>query len=431
MTGLVPGVGSRESGVGLLPGLVAAVLFAAPAAAQQKPVETGLVWNNRPSIVFARNVNVDLRMKIELDWREFDPKLPEDTFENQTRRLGLKGELTRHVEYEMEREIRKDGEWKDVYAIWRTFDIVRVQVGRFKVPFSVEQLTGKTSTDFAYRSIAVSTIPPARDTGAMASGRFFGRDLTYEVGVFKGDGDNGRLREPQFVLADERREDVGPSVAARVTGTPLRPFVRGRLRSLRLGGAYGTASVPEGLNSLRGRSVYGYSFFAPVYVKGRRHRVGAELQWTPGPFGIKAEWMQSREGRKGQGNRDQDLSAFVGTGWYVGGTWIVTGESKSEDIEPRRPLFRGGIGALELAVRYDELGFRSAGGEGPAFANPRADLLLANADHVWTVGVNWFPNRWVKVLANAIHERFDDPMRTPKPGVASFWSVLFRTRFVL
>jgi len=50
---------------------------------------------------------------------------------------------------------------------------------------------------------------------------------------------------------------------------------------------------------------------------------------------------------------------FLGTGWYVSGTWIVTGENKSDEIEPDKPLFRGGIGAIEIGARYDELGFGS------------------------------------------------------------------------
>ena len=43
------------------------------------------------------------------------------------------------------------------------------------------------------------------------------------------------------------------------------------------------------------------------------------------------------------------------------------------------PLFDGGIGAVEIGTRLEELRFRSASREGPAFANPRADHLAGNA----------------------------------------------------
>ncbi len=132
-------------------------------------------------------------------------------------------------------------------------------------------------------------------------------------------------------------------MAGRVTAAILRPFgAPDAINGLRLGFAYTTSETPEGLNSLRGQSIFGTAnYFDRVYVKGRRQRYGAEASWTPGPLGFKYEWMQSREERDGQGNRDQDLSDFLGTGWYASGTWILTGENKSDEIEPDKPLFGG------------------------------------------------------------------------------------------
>ena len=406
--------------------------LAVPVAAQDR---RGVVWDDRPSIVFGDDINVDLRMKLQLDWRTFDPEIDEDVFDFRNLRFGLKGELTKHVDYEIEREVSEDGEftdWKDVYITWRTFDGLSVRGGRFKVPFGLEQNTGPTETDFAYRSLASSTIAPARDKGVMVFGRPFDRALTYEIGVFNGDGDNGKLTEPQFVPEGEPEPEVGPSLAGRVTVTPL-SFLKGvgKLDRLRIGVAYTNAELPEGLNSLRGESLYGTEeFFEPVYVKGRRQRTGVELEWTPGSTGIKAEWMQAREDRREQSNRDRDISDVVSTGWYVSGTWIVTGEDKDSNINPRTPLFRGGAGAIELAVRYDTLGFASANQEGTPYSNPRADPLLGNTDSVWTFGVNWSPIRWVKVVANAAHEEFEDPRRSPEPGTSSYWSGLIRLQVV-
>ena len=71
--------------------------------------------------------------------------------------------------------------------------------------------------------------------------------------------------------------------------------------------------------------------------------------------------MQSREQRKEQSNRNEDLSDFIGTAWYVTGTWFVTGEDKDNNINPQAPaVLSGGIGAIELAVRYEQLRFESA-----------------------------------------------------------------------
>jgi len=411
--------------------LTALLLVAGTSAAAQD--RRGLVWDDRPTIVFGEDVTVGVRAKLQLDWRRFDPQIEEDTYDFRTLRVGLKGDLTRHFDYEVERAIEKTGdlgEWKDVYLNWSTFDVLRVRAGRFKMPFGLEQNTGATDVDFAYRSLASSTIAPGRDRGVLVYGEV-GR-LGYEVGMFDDDGDNGELKEPQFVEAGEDLAGVGPSIAARLTADLLRALpVPDRLKSANFGVAYTNASVPEGLNSLRGQSVWGTEdYFEPVYVKGRRQRFGAQFEWTPGPAGLKAEWMQSREQRLGQSNRNQDLSDFVGTGWYVSGTWFVTGEDKDDNVNPRNPMFQGGIGAVEIGARYDQLEFGSAEKNGTAFTNPRADPLLSNTDKVWTFGVNWMLNRWVRVMTNAIHEQFDDPSRAPEPGTSSYWSGLVRLQVV-
>ena len=405
---------------------------AGPAFAQKK---RGLVWDDRPSIVFGEDVKIDLRAKLQFDWRKFDPQIDEDTFDFRTARVALKGDLTKHFDFEVERGIETQGrfgDWKDVYLNWSTFDELRIKAGRFKMPFGLEQNTGATDIDFAYRSLASQIIAPGRDRGVMAYGQISGNDLTYEFGVFDDDGDNGELREPQFVEAGEDLNDVGPSYAGRITANVLKPLpVADKLKSMRFGVAYTTAQIPEGLNSLRGQSVYGTEdFFEPVYVKGRRQRYGAQFDWTPGPTGFKAEWMQSREERIGQSNRNQDLSDFVGTGWYASGTWFVTGEDKDDNINPKTPLFQGGIGAIEIGARYDQLEFGSASKDGPAFTNPRAEHLVSNSDRVWTFGVNWMLNRWVRVITNAAHETFDDASRTPDRGTDKFWSGLIRLQVV-
>ncbi|HEX8028478.1 MAG TPA: porin [Vicinamibacterales bacterium] len=407
--------------------------FAAVRAIAQD--KRGFVWNDRPSIVFGDDINVDLKGRALVEWRWFDPDIGEDTFHLRTARVGLKGELTKHFEWEIEREVTESevgkvefGEWKDVYVRWKTFDAFSVTGGRFKVPFGLEQTTGISDLDFAYRALGSTAIAPGRDTGVMASGAL-GR-LGYEVGVFDDDGDIAESNEPQFVAEGEDLEGVGPSFAVRVTGDLLRLLPVGRLRNANLGVAYTTSDVPEGLNSLRGESVWGSDFFERVYVKGRRQRLGAQFDWTPGPTGLKAEWLQSREERREQSNRNEDLSDLVGSAWYVAGTWFITGEDKDNNINPRRPLLEGGPGAIEVAVRYEELGYESDNKSGPAFTNPRADNQVPNRDKVWTFGVNWITSKWTRVVVNAIHESFEDANRAPLSGTADYWSSVVRLNIV-
>lgn len=411
-------------------------LAAVPAVAQDKK---GLVWDNRPSIVFGEDINVDVRGRAQFDWRWFDPDVGEETYDLRTLRLGLKGRLTRHFDWEIEREIDKAanleeevekwrfGQWKDVYANWTTFDTFSVKGGRFKMPFGLEQNTGVSDLDFAYRTLGSTKIAPGRDTGVMAYGEFLDGALLYEAGVFDDDGDNGELEVERFIQDGQDLEDLGPSFAARVVGELFRGLpVHDRLKGAEFGFAYTRSNVPEGLNSLFGEDVWGYNFVERVYVNGTRQRLGLQADWSPGPLGFRAEWMQSREERLGQSNRNEDLSDFIGTAWYTSATWILTGEDKDSDVTPNDPLFSGGIGVVELGVRYDRLTFESASKEGPDFTNPRSDHLTPNAGSTVTFGVNWMPIRWVKVLANGIRQSFSDVNRVPVAGTPDYWSGLIR-----
>lgn len=395
---------------------------------EKKGPRSGLRWRNRPSIQIGE-LRLDIRFKAQLDWRTFDPDIDEDLFDRRQIRGGINGEIGNHIEFQLEHDLNDGGRWRDVFVRWRTFRQAEVSVGRFKVPFGREELISFSDVDFAFRSLVSTTIPPARDKGVMVNGRFLQRGVTYEVGVFDDDGDNGRLQEPQFAVGGTP-EEIGPSFAGRVTATPLRRL-GDAFDTFRLGFAYGGARVPEGLNSLRGQTAYGTDeFFEPVYVKGRRTRVGGELSYTPGPVGLMAEWMQAREERNGQGLGDIDLSDFISTGWYASATWLVTGENKEDFNNPRRPLFQGGIGAVEVAARYEKLQFESAGKTGPAFRNPRAEHILPNSDKIWTVGVNWFPNRWVRITLNGFREELEDLRRTINPGVTKYWSGVGRLQIV-
>ena len=112
-------------------------LCAMPAAAQDKKADQrGLVWKDRPSIVFGKHFSVDLKGRTLLEWRRFDPDIGEDIFHLRTARVGLKGELTKHFDWEIEREITekdnkiKFGAWKDVAIEWKTLDAIRIKGGR-------------------------------------------------------------------------------------------------------------------------------------------------------------------------------------------------------------------------------------------------------------------------------------------------------------
>jgi len=376
-----------------------------------------LVMNRYPSLRFGNVLRIDFRARFQADSLSFSPRLnSEPTFEFNRARVGIQGVFLKRLEYEVEGELLDaENPWRDVYLNFRCLQGLRIQAGKFKVPLGLDQLTRITDQDYLFRSRAGDLLTPGRDVGFMAHGRFFKRGLTYQAGLFRADGDNAGTGQR--------------TAAVRLTGTPFRWLPRARLlKNLTVGVAATHSRLPEGLNSLRGRTLSRRTFFDRVFVSGRRSRLGTELDWRHGPFSVSGEFIQSEDTRLNQGVRSQNLPNLLGRGWYVSGTWMATGEKKDK---PRREFLRdGGWGAWELAARYEELSFGSGAHSGPATIHARAANILRNSERVWTFGVNWYLNRHAKIQVNAVHEGIEDGRRSPLAGQQQFWGQFVRLQWV-
>jgi phosphate-selective porin OprO/OprP len=399
--------------------LLASLAGVLPLAAQQPANEGWLRFPDRPRLQFGNWLRVDLRVKTQNDFRIYSPGsvATDDGLHDLNRaRVGIQGEFLGQFEYEVERELTDpENPWRDVFLNWQPRREFQIRGGKFKVPFGMEQLTGPTNLNFVYRALISNLIAPGRDRGAVVRGRFFGRGLEYAAGWFLHDGENSI--------------NPGRLLVARVFGRPLRLLDRrGFARNVEIGIAATDSPVSTAdLTSLRGRTSFRETFFPRYFVQGRRLRLGTELNWEPGPFGIYAEFMHARDQRLGQGLRGNDISDLITRGWYVAGTWLITGEDKYDGINVRKEfLSGGGIGALEFAVRYEAIRFGSAEHPGLPSRSTRAANILSDSNRLVTFGFNWYVNRWVKIQANGIHERLEDPQRSPMFGRTLFWSRVVR-----
>ena len=414
----------------------------APATRTSQPAvaagEDGFFWDNRPGIRYGDWFTLEFRALLEGEVRRADPDLTGEgaTFDWSRRRVGIQGTVTEYVEYEVDYGFdaanEDSAELRDAYVDVRPAAFARVRGGKFKIPFGYERLIGPRNLDFVYRSRVSDALTPGRSVGVMAHGRAFNRLVRYGVGVFTDGGDQAPDFEPVELLPDEQATEEGRTWAARATLAPLRlTSLPGKYNNLELGGAFTSGTVPEGRNHLQGETVFGGSFFdRQYYTNGPRKRFGLELSWAIGPASIAAEYLVARESREGQGvgnegQIDDDLPEIEGRGWYIAGTWVVTGENRDGGVNVKRPFLQGGFGAVEVAARFEKLRFASAGSPAePPSRSPRAANIAANADRAWTLGVNWYVNRWVKVRFNAINEQLDDPELGPAPGSSSLWTMV-------
>jgi phosphate-selective porin len=370
-------------------------------------------WSPIPAIT------LDFKARIESEVRTATPALGLDQgqVEWQDRRIGVEGTAFKRITFEVSRELSEDFEaanglsektaWKDAYVNLRVNKALNIEAGRFKLPFGREETTGETNLDFVHRSLAARVLSPGRDVGIMTHGRLFDRRVSYEAGYFTRDGDNGRTSQTQ---------GGRDAVVARLEFTPFASLANRALAPLEVGVAVADSRIDDRLG-VRGRTVLGDGiFFDRVYVNGQRRRIGFDAAWERGSGSASAEYITVSDERKAMGFNGDDLPSVDAKAWYVAGTWAITGERKHGRLEPRRDLLRGGIGAVELSARVEELRFDAATYPGSAFGFPSAAALSGNADRAITLGINWYLNHYVKLQGNLVREWIEDPERSPAPA---------------
>jgi phosphate-selective porin len=385
-------------------------MAAAPLAAQDPPAEKG--WQVGPGFKVSRPSS-----DFELAPAGYVQKTPsfQPRYENSCGELPELGEaVLRRL------RVGFDAKWKRL-TVELTYDLkdpvehlknlsgdikiskaLHVLGGKFKVPVSPEWLTSAAKTDFMERSLVVDSLAPNRDWGVELTGDV--KKVTYMLGVFQGDGE-----------ADQSRADT--TVAGRLEAAVH--------KGLELGVSASQGKVNADAQVIadplaRGVSVHapsGFRLYERHFVDGTRSRLGGDVRFRHGPIGLRAEYLQMTTERNGQGSVFDDLPAEVARGWTASATWLVTGDKKARTIKPEHPLNHGGLGAVELGVRYDSLHVDDDGPDtGFEGAGSRARNIRPVGGQTWTGGISWWPLEYVRFYGNAVVERYDDPLLAPVPG---------------
>ena len=209
--------------------LVASALAASGAHAQEKEKkpEPPPGWQAKPfslenpsagfKIALRGYVQADFRSY--LDWTAGDEdtgELRADEFEWRRARIGIEGAWKRlSFEADVDPAFDEGDELKDAWIGLRLHRTFQVRGGHVKLPVSPERLTSPAKTDFVERSVAVDSLSPDRDWGALVHGEI-SRALEYQAGVFAGDAraSDGRAdttAAARLVLKPARWLDLGGS----------------------------------------------------------------------------------------------------------------------------------------------------------------------------------------------------------------------------
>jgi phosphate-selective porin OprO/OprP len=203
--------------------------------------------------------------------------------------------------------------------------------------------------------------------------------------------------------------DDSKDVSARVF---LTPFARGDGVLKELGfGLSGSTGEAEGSPTSPGLPVWRTSgqqgFFAyrtssvpseVAFADGERTRISPQAYFYRGPFGLLAELVaSSHEVRRGP-----DFAKLEHEAWQLAAYWVFGGKSSYRGVVPTEVFdpAQGTWGAFELAARVAALDMDED--TFPSFANPATS---ASGVEQWTIGINWYLNRNLKLNLN--YENFE------------------------
>lgn len=350
---------------------------------------------------------------VQFDWRGYPDwpvspgsgRLNLDTFQVRRARAGVDGRLGR-LSYELTVDPQDfdDTFVRDAYGRWRFSRRFQLQAGQFKVPGGREYQQGARTLDFMERAALSQTASAGRDVGAMALGDL--GSVEYQLGVFAGDG-RGRGSRAKLTTAGR--------------------VVWGAFRDVEIGAA-ATIGRTEGVdelaaNGLEGRTSSGYRFFDRVYVDGRRVRLGADVEWSPGPWRLSAEGLRVVDSRDEQGLDFEDLPSVETLGWSVS---LVRQFGRRGQGQTRARLRE-----FDMGIRLEGLAFDDTGPEtARSSARLRATDIRARGARSATVTASWQPTRWSRILLDGGLDTFTDARSAPEAGRhGGYWTA--GTRFQL
>ncbi|MEW4567735.1 porin [Tautonia sp. JC769] len=337
-------------------------------------------------------------------------------------RLYLYGNITKNWEYQVsEQTSLGDISLLDLIVNVHYDDRLMVKFGRFLAPFYYQDYATFPMLVPAISYSPLSQFSAQRQPGVMAWGKLLQNRLQYQSGVFTG-------IPAGFVDLDDNVDFISS-----LTVTPFMATEMEDLQNLGFGvstqvgwqnymlDAFDVPTVIAGTNVpnlnrqyVTASNVPFFSYRDDVRALGERIRVAPHLFYY-GRFSFLGEYVYQ--------SRELASPAARGTsiqhGFYVTGSYFLTGERYTGDgtggfptIMPNRPFNPSnneyGIGAHELGFQYSLLNVDQndirRGFADPEWATRLNEVMLA---------YNWWPNKYVRLSVNWVHDEFNRPIPWP------------------
>ncbi|AGA29319.1 OprO/OprP family phosphate-selective porin [Singulisphaera acidiphila] len=332
-------------------------------------------------------------------------------------RLYLEGRLTKLWDYEVSLQRSLEGSWDllDGNVNFHPSDAFQVKFGRQLVPYSYDWFDHLEQYFIApERALFPLNFGLSRQAGLMGWGHAREGKLDWALGVFNGHltglADNnpnlegvGYLNFRPFLGSEQfpalHHLNVGASgsigeITRNDTPLPMRTSVQSSDNDE---AAEDASAVFLAFN--KGTVYQGARRFAAVHLAYYYHGLSFESEWNIGRFQMT---------RPGLGNKPE---IPVG-GFHTTLSYFLTGEQieRRTVVQPLRPFqpFHGewGLGAFEPFIRYSQLNL----GENLFTEGLAEGRLWSNDAGMIDLGMNWYPNRWVKFYLTWQHAMFGSPV---------------------
>jgi phosphate-selective porin len=389
----------------------------------QPPLTAG--WNGEHFFIRSPNGQFSISPYgyVDTDFRAYrGDGAPSDTFLLRRARFGFQGNYGSHFDFALltDAAASSGSIIRDVYLNVRIRPEFQFQAGQFKIPFAQEAGTGATNLDFVERGFQAMLYPSAasafRSPGVALHGDIAGGVMQWWAGAFNGKGYS-------TVNTTNQPEAIG-----RLRFYPFRKSTNSWIREFAFGGAldYGRSRGESGDLSFSGNLPDGaYDFFPQFRINGPIQRYNGEFTYVKSAFAVRGEFDQLNMSRNNVGSEQAgglgfiSLPSIIAKAWDVQATYLLTGEKRPENGTPRvkhalfgpdTPGGKGrGFGAWEVAARYmgihaNEPGFDLLNYFTPGFV----PTYNYHTDEI-TIGLNWYPNYWVRYMVNLGIDQLRDP----------------------
>jgi phosphate-selective porin OprO/OprP len=367
----------------------------------QKPL-TGFA--NQGFFINSADGNFQLRLRglLHADARAFasgSGRTGIDSFFLRRARPILEGTLYKYLDFRFTPDFAEGrAQIQDAYLDFEYWKEARLRVGKFKTPLSLERLQSASDMRFIERSIA-NNLAPNRDIGVQVGGELAKGILEYQLAALNGVADGG---------SGDADTGNGKDFAGRVFAQPFRNSKGHALQGLGVGIAATIGDRDDALSAnyrTAGRSSFfrfsGASGATPAATgDGNQVRWAPQLYYFRGPFGLLGEYLTSSVDVVRGASRGEVRNK----GWFAQATYVITGEENGfRGVTPKKPFDpkKGQWGAFEVGLRYSRVDV-----DDDAFSRGFASAASsASRAAAWTLGLNWYLNRNLKLQLN--YERTD------------------------